>query len=77
MPIISEQFANIVKIIEKGEFLSDSYLGVLLYKYRRKRNLSRKELARQWGMEEDSLLRIECGYATRDEICFISTKIRK
>jgi hypothetical protein len=77
MSSISEQFANIVRIMKKGEFLSDSYLGVLLYKYRRRRNLSRKELAREWGMEEDSLLRVECGYATRDEICFISTKIRE
>jgi hypothetical protein len=77
MPSISEQFANIVKTIEKGEYLSDSYLGVLLYKYRCRQNISRKELARQWGLDEESLLRIECGYVTRDEICFISTKIRK
>ena len=77
MSTLSEQFTNIVKIIEKGEILSESYLGVLLYTYRCKRDLSRKELALQWGLDEESLLRIECGYATRDEICFISTKIRK
>jgi len=75
MSTLSEQFTNIVKIIEKGEVLSESYLGVLLYTYRRRRRLSRKELARQWGLDEDSLLRIECGYASRVEVCFILSKI--
>ncbi len=75
MSSMSEQFENAVKNIKSEKIPSESYIGVLLYTYRRRRNQSRKELEDEWGLDEEKLLRIECGYASGVEACFILSKI--
>lgn len=75
MSCISKRFKKISKHIQKENTPSESYIGVLLYTFRRRRNLSRKELADQWGMNEAKLLRIECGYASDTEVSFILSKM--
>ena len=72
---ISEKFARIEKNINAESVSSGGYLGVIIYAYRRKRKVSRKKMADQWGMDEDSLLRIECGFGSQDEIRHILSKV--
>jgi hypothetical protein len=71
-------FAKFSRIIKNGgdkTIPSESYPGALIYSYRRKRNMSRKQLSRQLGLDEDSLLRIECGFGSKEEISFIFSKL--
>jgi hypothetical protein len=69
------KFANIVRKISQDSVPTESYLGVLIHTYRRKRNLNSTQLANQWGMEEESLLRIEYGFGSPEEINFIFSKM--
>ncbi len=75
MAIISAKFGEIVKSIGEDSVPSDSYFGVFLYAYRRKRCISRKQLSILCGMDEDGILRVECGFGSPDEIRHILSKI--
>lgn len=75
MSCISKRFKKISKYIQRENTPAESYIGVLLYTYRRRRNLGRKKLAKQWGMNEANLLRIEYGYASDTEVSFILSKM--
>ena len=72
---IAAKFAQIVEKTKENTFSPESALGVFIHAYRRKRNLNLEQLANQWGLDEESLLRIECGYGSPEEIQLILLKI--
>jgi hypothetical protein len=76
MAIISAKFGDIVKNTGEDSIPWDSYFGVCIYAYRRKRNISRKQLSILWGMSEDGLLRVEYGFGSAEEVKRLLPKIR-
>jgi hypothetical protein len=75
MTTISESFASTVKNIEIDTAPPESYLGVLVHKYRLKHNLSMAHLACLWGLDEKDILKLEMGFASPDEVGFIFSEI--
>ncbi len=76
MDILSTKFGGIIQSISEDSVPSDSYLGVFIHAYRRKQNISRKQLSILCGINEDSILRVEYGFGSKDEIKLILSKIQ-
>ena len=76
MDFVTASFGDIIQSISEDSVPSDSYLGVFIHAYRRKRNLSRKQLSILCEMNEDSILRVEYGFGSKDEIKLILSKIQ-
>lgn len=68
MTNIAENFGKITRQIGADNSAPDSYTGVLIHAYRRKKNKSLKQMSNLWKIDELTLFRIELGYGSLEEI---------
>jgi len=75
MTKIAYLFAQLAKQNVSAFAPMESYLGVLLYAYRRKHGINRKDLADQWNLDEERIFRFECGFISEEDIDLLVEKL--